>query len=145
MTIASFSHTASVRSNPTELWSRLQVATTWEAIDGVDEVTGADVIDGELKSFRFSAQVGSRHYPGQAVVVSSAPPRQMELTVDNPEISGLITVELSPMPDGQVDVGFSMTVSPKSFVSRLAFPMITGAIGSGYSRSVDRFVQKLVS
>jgi hypothetical protein len=143
MPSASFSHTATAPVAIERAFEALQEASTWGAIGGVGEIRDASHDpDGALTGYRFTAEVGGARYPGTATVTRSTPPTDMEVAVDTPEVGATIRVALSR--SGQAtDVTVDLSVRSKGFLSTLAFPVISNAIGSGLPASVTSFAEGL--
>lgn len=143
MPTASFGHSVDTLMSLPDAWRALQDPKVWEAIDGVDAVSTPQFDAEHLVGFRFSATVTGRAYPGRAIVQDRIEPRSMSLAIDTSEMSGVVTVRLDPKPEG-TKVRMSMTISPKSFTVRLAFPVVVAAIESGFSRTAERFASRMV-
>ncbi len=138
-----FTHTT-VTSVPVDAaWFALQDPATWGAIGGVDEVYGArHADDGTLTGYRFRASAGGRTYEGIARTTLAEPHRVMVVEVDTPELDGTITVTLEAA-NPHTEIGVELTVSSKGMLATLFFPVVAGAIGSGFPRSVDDFAARL--
>lgn len=142
MATSSFAHSVHTPTSLAEAWAALQLPSTWETIDGVDEVAGPQFDGHLLVGFRFFAVVVGRRFPGRAVVQERAEPRAMTLSIDTSEMSGVVSVMLDPF-DRVTRVTVSMTVSPKSLTARLAFPVLAATIEAGFPRTVERFAGRL--
>lgn len=143
MPSASFSHTSWAPARPDRVFEALQDSSTWESIGGVGRVDDArHDASGRLLGYRFTAEVAGMRYPGEAVVTRSDAPDTMVVEIDTSEVGA--TVEVGLMPDGRgTSVTVALEVSSKGFVSAMAFPMISSAIGSGLPANVDAFTAGL--
>ena len=65
------------------------------------------------------------------------------MTIDTDLLGGEIDVELEPA-GAQTAVTVAMTVESKGVVTAMLFPVITGAIASGFNEAVTRFASGLV-
>jgi hypothetical protein len=65
------------------------------------------------------------------------------MTIDTDLLGGEIDVELEAAGD-QTAVTVAMTVESKGFVTAMLFPVITGAIASGFNEEVTRFAKGLI-
>jgi carbon monoxide dehydrogenase subunit G len=137
-------HTALAPTAIEEVWAALQRPSSWEAIEGVDDVSDPEFVDGRLESFRFSATAGGRRHPGRAAVTEHSRPGSLTLDIDTADMAGTIVVELAEEGDGTA-VTVSMTVVPRSLTARFAFAVIETAILRGFPSSVERFASRLSS
>jgi hypothetical protein len=64
------------------------------------------------------------------------------MTIDTDQLGGHIDVELEPTTD-QTAVTVAMTVQSKGMMTAMLFPVITGAIASGFNESVEQFAAGL--
>jgi carbon monoxide dehydrogenase subunit G len=144
MASSTIRHTAHAPAPIEQVWASLQSPSVWEAIDGVDDVTNPEFVDGRLESFRFSATAGGRRHPGRAAVTEHTEPANLTLDIDTADMAGTIVVDLAPAGTGTT-VTVSMTVVPRSLTARFAFAMIENAIRRGFASSVERFASRLSS
>ncbi len=138
-----FFHRATAATSPEEAWRALQIASTWEAVAGVDHVH--DPVhdeDGLLRGYRFSATAAGRRYPGVARTVTVEPPERMVMAIETSELDGSVDVALARL-DGHTEVGVTLVVRSKSLLAGMFFSTIARTIGSGLPASVDDFAARL--
>ncbi len=116
---------------------------TWEAIPGVNRVFDPQVDpEGALRGFAFESAAGGRTYLGKATLAERFETRLMSWDLATSEINGVLSVGLfDAQPGTRVEV--SLTVESLGVLSSMFFPMIAGAIGSGFPQAVDRFAASL--
>ena len=134
-----FSHTALTRAERAEVWKALDKPETWEGIGGVDKVI-APVIDndGRLRGFSFETAVGGKIYLGKATPKAREESRLMAWNIENSEVRGVTTVQLSDDGPG-TRVQVTLEVESVGMFASMFFPVIANAIGSGLPESVDAF------
>ena len=134
-----FSHTALTRAARTEVWKALDKPETWEGIGGVDKVI-APVIDkdGRLRGFSFETAVAGKIYLGKATSKARQESRLMAWNIENSEVRGVTTVQLSDDGPG-TRVQVTLEVESVGMFASMFFPVIANAIGSGLQESVDAF------
>jgi carbon monoxide dehydrogenase subunit G len=137
-------HTALAPTPIEDVWDALQRPSSWEAIEGVDDVSDPQFVDGRLDSFRFSATAGGRRHPGRAAVTEHSRPSSLTLDIDTADMAGTIVVELAEV-GADTSVTVSMTVVPRSLTARFAFAVIESAIRRGFPSSVQGFAARLSS
>lgn len=137
-------HTALAPTPIEAVWAALQRPSSWEAIEGVDDVSDPEFVDGRLESFRFSATAGGRRHPGRAAVTEHDRPGSLMLDIDTADMAGTIVVELAEEGEDTA-VTVSMTVVPRSLTARFAFAVIESAIRRGFPSSVEGFAARLSS
>lgn len=137
-------HTALAPAPIGHVWAALQRPSSWEAIEGVDDVSDPEFVDGRLESFRFSATAGGRLHPGRAAVTEYEEPARLLLDIDTADMAGTIVVDLA-QAGVDTTVTVSMTVVPRSLTARFAFAVIESAIRRGFGSSVERFAFRLSS
>lgn len=143
MAIRSFRHAATTTADVERAWRSLQVASTWEAVAGVDHVTQPlHHDDGTLAGFRFQATAGGRSFPGVASTTLADPHGRMVVTIETSELDGMIDVRLSPDRDG-TGVAVELTVRSKSMMAGLFFATIARVVGSGFADQVEEFARRL--
>ena len=136
----SFSHHATAMASPEQVWARLQLPDTWEGIAGVDRITDSTVDGGgALRGFSFVSNVAGREYLGTATSAGREEGRVLAWDIENSEITGRITVRLSPIDDG-TSVTVSLDVRSAGMLSSMFFPVVSRTIGSGLPESVNGFV-----
>lgn len=139
----SFVHSA-IASAPIErAWRALQRPETWARIGGVSNVDSASYDDsGNLTGYRFTASVGGLSYAGTAKRATIVPARRMVMDIDSEQLTGSISIDLAA--DGlQTEVTIELTMNSKGFAAALLFPIISGAVASGFNETVERFVRSL--
>ena len=134
-----FSHTALTRAARTEVWKALDRPETWEGIGGVDKVI-APVIDNDdrLRGFSFETAVGGKIYLGKATPKAREESRLMAWTIENSEVRGVTTVQISDDGPG-TRVQVTLEVESVGMLASMFFPVIANAIGSGLPQTVDAF------
>ncbi len=137
-----FSATASTRARPPTIWKRLQAPETWNAVQGVDEVFDPQFDDGKLVGFKFHSTAAGRKYIGTATPGPREREKSLQWEIATSELKGWIRVELEP--DGTATtIHVTMHVESVSFMASLGFPLITGAIASGFQETADQFARDL--
>lgn len=133
-----------VASAPIErVWRALQRPETWGRVGGVTRVDLASFDDhGDLTGYRFSASIGGISYSGTATRAVITPGRRVVMDIDSDQMTGLIGVDLDPA-GLQTSVTVEMTMAPKGFTATLLFPVISGAVASGFNETVEKFVASL--
>lgn len=126
------------------VWKGLQRPESWGRIGGVSNIEQPtfDAV-GDITGYRFTVQLGGNSHAGIARRSEVTPGRRVSMTIDTDQLGGEINVELEPTGD-QTAVTVAMTVQSKGFMSAMLFPVITGAIASGFNEEVERFASGLV-
>jgi len=134
-----FSHTAVTRAARTEVWKALDKPETWEGIGGVDKII-APVMDedGRLRGFSFETAVAGKIYLGKATPKAREESRLMAWTIENSEMRGVTTVQLTDDGPG-TRVTVTLEVESVGMFASMFFPVIANAIGSGLPHTVDAF------
>lgn len=135
-------HTAQSHAPIEDVWAALQRPPSWEAIEGVDDVSDPEFVEGRLESFAFSAIAGGRRHPGRAAVTEHRQPVRLVLDIDTADMAGTIAVDLAEA-GADTNVTVSMSVVPRSLTARFAFAVIESAIRRGFASSVERFASRL--
>ncbi|HKZ28122.1 MAG TPA: SRPBCC family protein [Acidimicrobiia bacterium] len=139
-----FTHTVHVNAPPERAWTILQEPETWGGIAGVQRVFDASHHpDGTLRSYRFLAQAGMKPYEGSARTVQADAPVLMVVTVDAAEIEGTITTELQPSNPHGTDMTVSLGIRARGILASLFLPIVSQAIGSGFSRQIDEIARRI--
>lgn len=134
-----FSHTAHANATVADVWATLDKPETWESIGGVDRVTEPTVDDqGRLRGFSFDVVAAGKPYKGKATPRERVEGELMSWNVQNSEVRGVTSVALSTN-GATTEITVTLQVEGKSFMSRMFFPVIAGAIGNGLPRAVDEF------
>jgi carbon monoxide dehydrogenase subunit G len=132
-----FRHRAVAPAPAATVWDRLQDPAVWAGVAGVDDTSHHRHDDGLLQGFHFSTRIGGVSYRGSAQVVDSRPSRGMVLAIRSNELTGSITVEMEPVGD-QTSLEVTMSMRPAGILGTVVFPVVTGAVQSGFADSVDR-------
>ena len=139
-----FMHRVLTPADPNEVWVGLQRPETWERIGGVSKVEQPTFDDsGAITGYRFTVSFGGNLHVGTARRSAFTPGRRVSMTIDADQLGGEIDVELEPSGE-QTAVTVAMTVQSKGFMTAMLFPVITGAIASGFNAEVERFASALV-
>jgi carbon monoxide dehydrogenase subunit G len=138
-----FMHRVLVKAEPARVWEGLQRPDSWGRIGGVSSVDQPtfDAL-GDLTGYRFTVEFRGNSHFGVAKRSQETPGRRVSMTIDTDLLGGEIDVELEPSGE-ETAVTVAMTVQSKSFMTSMLFPVITGAISSGFSDEAERFAQGL--
>jgi hypothetical protein len=98
---------------------------------------------GDLTGYGFTVELGGNSHVGSATRSAVTPGSRVSMTIDTDLLSGEIDVEIEPSGD-QTAVTVAMTVESKGFMTAMLFPVITGAIASGFNNEVTRFTEGLI-
>lgn len=135
-----FTHSATTPTGISDVWDALEQPETWQGIAGVDRVYNPHIdSDGHLQGFSFETVVGGRKYLGRATPHERDKHRVMALNIQNPELVGVIRVELSE-EEGGTRVTVTLDVTSAGFLSSMFFPVIAKTLGTGLPRTVQDFV-----
>lgn len=139
----SFEHSATTPADVDEVWKALDLPATWEAIPGVDRVVDPVFDDsGSLIGFSFESAVGGRRYNGRATRAGWEEGKMVGWDISTSEIRGRVLVGLAP--EGEVTrVDLRVDVEGVGVLGSLFFPVIASAIGSGFTDTVEEFVDGL--
>ena len=138
-----FLHRVIAPALPDRVWTALQRPQSWERIGGVRNVEHATFDGaGNITGYRFSVALGGNMHAGSATRSAVTPGRRVLMHVDTDQLKGEIDVELDQTAD-QTAVTVTMTVESKGFVAAMLFPVITGAIASGFNDEVEKFTRAL--
>lgn len=133
-----FSHTTTVTVDPQVVYHALQDPATWKGVGPIDDVWDAAYDETRLDSFRWSARAAGRSWEGTARRVVEEHEPSMALGLDSPEISGRITVSLTP-----ADIGSEMTVTivarSKGLLAGMFWGIISDALSNGLPAQVEAF------
>ena len=134
-----FSHSAITRAARTEVWKALDKPDTWEGIGGVDKVISPVIDkDGRLRGFSFETAVGGKIYLGKATPKAREESRLMAWNIENSEVRGVTTVQLTADGPG-TRVRVTLEVESVGIFASMFFPVIARALGSGLPQTVDAF------
>lgn len=138
-----FAHVSHSEATIDDVWRALDRPQTWEAIPGVDRVFDPLTDDkGALRGFAFESVAAGRRYQGTATPRERVETRLMSWNISTSEVTGTVTVILGGVPTG-TSVEVSLMVESVGTLSGMFFPMIAGALGSGFPRAVDDFASGL--
>lgn len=127
-------------ASPAAVWAALQRPESWGAIGGVRKVDGATFDGGGgLTGYRFLVDVGGSTHNGIARRTAVLEGRHMTMEIDTDLIAGQIAVALEPDGD-HTGVTVEMTMLSKGLMSVVLFPVIAGAVASGFGQTVEDFV-----
>lgn len=139
MPTQTFTHTATAAAPLEKVWASLDRPETWEAIGGVDRVFDPIVDDrGRLRGFSFDSVAGGKKYVGKAVPRQRTEGSLIAWDIENSEVQGVTTVELSPDGDATT-VTVTLDVESRGMLATMFFPIVAKAIGNGLPASVDDF------
>lgn len=133
-----FSHTTTVPADAATIYRSLQEPETWKGIGPIDDVWDASHDDDRLIAFRWSARAAGRSWEGTAERVTDESPPSMALGLDSPEVSGRITVLLTPNGAGS-EMTVTMVARSKGLLAGMFWGVITDALRSGLPTQVDAF------
>jgi len=130
---------------PDQVWKALQRPESWSRIGGVSKIEQPTFdARGEITGYRFNIEIGGKTHVGTATRSETTPGRRVAMTIDSDQMGGLIDVDLEPA-NHQTAVTVAMTVQSKSLMTAIVFPMIVGAIASGFNDAVERFAAELAA
>jgi carbon monoxide dehydrogenase subunit G len=139
-----FTHTVHIDALPERAWAILQEPETWGEIAGVQRIYDASHHpDGTLRGYRFLAEAGMKPYEGSARTIEADQPSLMVVTVDTAEIEGTITTELRPTNPHGTDMTVSLKIRARGLLSTMFLPVVSKAIGSGFSRQIDNIARRI--
>ena len=141
-----FTHSAKVDADREHAWEVLQDPETWGLIAGVERVYDAHHFpNGTLRDYRFTVMTAGRAYEGIAKTHDADRPSLMAVTIDTSEVTGTISVELSPSNPGGTDMTASLKMQPKGLLSVVVFPIISKAVGNGFSEQIEAIAARMAS
>ena len=144
MPAQTFLHRVVAEAAPDQVWQGLQKPESWGRIGGVRDVGQATFdASGDITGYRFSVPVAGKVHLGTASRSAITPGRRVAMLIETDQLGGQIDVELEPWED-KTAVTVTMTVHSKGFMASMLFPVITGAIASGFNDEVERFASGLV-
>jgi carbon monoxide dehydrogenase subunit G len=139
-----FMHRVLAPAEPARVWKGLQRPESWARIGGVRNVEQPTFDEaGDITGYRFTVELGGNSHFGVARRSGATPGSRVSMTIDTDLLGGEIDVELEAAGD-QTAVTVAMTVESKGFVTAMLFPVITGAIASGFNEEVTRFAKGLI-
>ena len=139
-----FMHRVLVEADPNDVWIGLQRPEAWGRIGGVSKIEHPTFDEsGAITGYRFTVNLGGNLHVGTAARSAIAPGRRVSMAIDTDQLAGEIDVELESSAE-QTAITVAMTVQSKGFMTAMLFPVITGAIASGFNTEVERFASALV-
>ena len=139
-----FMHRVLAPGEPALVWKGLQRPESWSRIGGVSNIEQPTFDEaGDITGYRFTVELGGNSHFGVARRSGANPGSRVSMTIDTDLLGGEIDVELEPAGD-QTAVTVAMTVESKGVMTAMLFPVITGAIASGFNEAVTRFTQGLI-
>lgn len=139
---ASFQHRAVTTAQPSHVWIRLQDPTIWATVAGVDDTSDHSHEGTSLVGFRFTTSIGGVTYRGTAHVTEAHPHETMTLGIRSHELTGAIGVVLTGAPVGTA-LDVTMRIRPAGLVGNLVFPVVTAAVSSSFTESVERLAERI--
>ncbi len=138
-----FTGSAIANASPGQIWERLNLGATWEAISGVDKVLD-EVHDasGRLVGFKFQSTAAGKQYVGTASPGPREEGRSLVWNIQTSEIKGSVAVSLRPLGE-TTDINVTMQVESVSMMASFGFPFIAAAISNGFQETVDNFAAGL--
>ena len=134
-----FSRAATTRAARAEVWKDLDKPETWEGIGGVDKVISPLIDeDGHLRGFSFETAVAGLTYLGKATPNAREEFQLIAWNIENTEVRGVITVQLSDDASG-TRVQVTLEVESVGVFASMLFPAIANTIGNGLPQAVDDF------
>ena len=140
---ATFQHNITIDAPPDEVWDRLQDPHVWNSIGPVQNLWDPVVEDGVLTGFRWSTDIGGVVYKGTGTATVRERPDAYQLVLDTTEMAGTITVELSQGNPGGTIVDVALELRSKGLLSSMFFPVLSRAIGDGFTDQVDDMAAQL--
>lgn len=121
------------------MWETLDQPETWEAIGGVDRIFEPRLdTEGRLLGFSFDTVAAGKRYVGTATPHRREEGQVMAWNVENSEVTGVTTVELTPSETGTA-ITVTLDVQSAGLLSGMFFSVIAKAIGNGFPAAVDAF------
>lgn len=93
-------------------------------------------------SYKFIAAVGGQEHSGTAIRTAHMPGRRMVMEIDSEQLDGSIAIDIE-QSGSEAAITVGMTVGSKGFMAAVMFPVISAAIASSFSETVERFVASL--
>jgi hypothetical protein len=141
---SAFTHSVVVDARISDVWDRLQRASTWQDVGPVEKVWDPEHgTGGELLGYRWSTSVAGRPYRGTARTVASHPQETMMLALDGGEVSALLTTTLSSASETRTSIEVTIELEPKGMMGTLFFPVISAAVGRGLEDHLEAFARRV--
>lgn len=87
-------------------------------------------------AFNWIADLGGKAYRGVAATTAHTEPANFELTMDTPEIAGVVAASLEPTGTG-CSITVRITLTTKGMLSAMFFPAIRQNLASGFPKQVE--------
>lgn len=127
-----------------DAWLALQRPTVWEEIAGVHQITRPrHDADGILLGYEFVVKAGPSSTNGTATTVDAVAPERMRLSIDSPEIAGVITTVLESPEALHTLVTVAVELRPKGLLAQIFYPIVAQAVRNGLAGQVRAFAAKL--
>lgn len=141
-----FSHSIRLAVSPEEAWPRLQHATTWSGIGGIDAVSEArHHPSGVLESFRFVVVAAGTRIRGTATTVEHVEYEMLELSINSTEITGGVTTQLSARDASGTKLRVMLEMRAKGFLAGMFYPVIAQTVARSLPTQVEKFGARLES
>ncbi|MGQ0848201.1 MAG: hypothetical protein ACT4OP_03645 [Actinomycetota bacterium] len=138
-----FRHTGFAPASTNVCWQALQRPETWLGIGGVRSIDHPTFDQGGgLTGYRFTVDVAGSTYHGTATRLAHEPPKLLEMAIDSDIVGGLVAVLLDGNLEG-TKVTVEMQMTSRGFLATMLFPVITGAVATGFDRTADAFIAAL--
>jgi len=145
MPSATFTHAVHVQAPIEELWTALQDPRTWEHVGPVEKVWDPETdANGTLLGYRWSTSIGGKEYLGHARTVDHRRPGCFMVDLDGGEMGGRLRARMTPAEDG-TDVEVDLEIRTQGMMSAVLFPVIRGAIASGFPDQVEELAARLAA
>jgi len=143
MPSATFTETVAIDAAHPDVWDRLQAPDVWASVGPVQEVWDPTINNGVLEAFHWSTDIGGKVYKGVGTATAHDRPDHYRLLLDTSEMSGEISVDLSPGNPGGTTAVVAIEIRSKGLLSSMFFPAIRNAIGSGFPDQVADMANEL--
>ncbi len=143
MPSATFTETVEINATPGEVWDRLQEPSIWQSVGPVQKVWDPTIENGVLQTFKWSTNIGGKEYKGDGKALDHTRPGHYKLLLDTSEMSGTISVDLTPGNPGGTNAVVAMELKSKGMLSSMFFPAIKKAVGSGFPQQIADMVTEL--
>jgi len=109
------------------VWSVLQQPEVWQALTGVDEVTGVEMNGDQLAAIQWRSKIGPRNVTGETRIEASSPPDLMTMVVDGGDVIALTTATLTDL-GGSTGIEVVGNLEAKGFMAHLILPVVSESI-----------------
>lgn len=139
-----FSHSVRLAVAPAEAWPRLQEATTWAGIAGIESVSDArHDQDGVLESFDFVVSAAGSRITGTATRVQHTPQESLELAISSSEIVGGLTARLAANEASGTRLRIMLEMKAKGFLAGMFYPLIAQTVARNLPEQVEQLGRRL--